>query len=239
VSEAVSGYLMKNELQYLDEAVSKPQRPFVAILGGAKVSDKVEVIENLMGMLDVLIIGGGMAYTFFKAMGLEIGNSLLDEDTVEVAGRVLAAAERQSGLEVLLPVDCVVVERVAADAQTRVVSRDQIPDGWEGVDIGPETRQLFQARIEGAGTVIWNGPLGVFEIEAFAKGTQAIAETLERATWESGVISIIGGGDTAAAVKQAGAVAKMSHVSTGGGASLECLAGRVLPGVEALASTGS
>ena len=144
---------------------------------------------------------------------------------------MLAAAERQSGLEVLLPVDCVVVERVAADAQTRVVLRDQIPDGWEGVDIGPETRQLFQARIEGAGTVIWNGPLGVFEIEAFAKGTQAIAETLERATWESGVISIIGGGDTATASLKMGTVDKVSHVSTGGGASLELLEGKVLPGV--------
>lgn len=238
VSEAVSGYLMKNELQYLDEAVSNPQRPFVAILGGAKVSDKVEVIENLMGMLDVLMIGGGMAYTFFKAMGLDIGNSLLDEDSVPVAKNVLAAAEKQQGLEILLPVDCLVADRVASDAQTRVVARDQIPAAWEGVDIGPETRQLFQSRIEEAGTVIWNGPLGVFEIEAFAEGTRAIAETLERATWESGVISIIGGGDTAAAVTQAGAAAKMSHVSTGGGASLECLAGRVLPGVAALATAG-
>ncbi len=175
-----------------------------------------------------------MAYTFFKAMGLEIGNSLLDEDAVPVARDVLAAAEKQQGLEILLPVDCVVAERLAPDAQTRVVARDQIPVDWEGVDIGPETRQLFQARIEGAGTVIWNGPLGVFEIEAFAEGTRAIAQTLERATWESGVVSIIGGGDTAAAVTQAGAAAKMSHLSTGGGAALECLAGRVLPGVAAL-----
>ena len=235
VSEAVSGYLMMKELQYLDEAVSDPQRPFVAILGGAKVSDKIAVIENLMEKLDVLLIGGGMAYTFFKAMGLEIGNSLLEEEAVAVAEGVLSAAEKKKGLELLLPVDCLVAERMAADAETRVVARDQIPVGWEGVDIGPETRQLFQAKVQEAGTVIWNGPLGVFEIEAFAEGTRVMAETLERATWESGVVSIIGGGDTAAAVAQAGAVAKMTHVSTGGGAALECLGGRVLPGVAALA----
>ena len=235
VSDAVSGYLMKKELQYLDEAVSDPPRPFAMILGGAKVSDKVEVIEHLMDKLDVLMIGGGMAYTFLKALDLEIGNSLFEEEAVPVARKVLAAVEeKKKDLEFLLPVDFVVTDRIAAGAETKVVSRDQIPPDRQGADIGPETRALFQSRIREAGMVIWNGPLGVFEIEQFAEGTRSVAETLEQATWEAGVVSIIGGGDTAAAVTQAGLAAKMTHVSTGGGASLECLAGRVLPGVVAL-----
>ena len=235
VPMAVSGYLMKKELHYLDEALSDPQRPFVAIFGGRKVSDKIEVLTNLMAKVDVLLIGGGMAYTFLKAKGLEIGNSLLEEGSVSLAKDLLAKAKKSKKLELLLPVDFVVAERIAAGVETQVVSVDEIPAEWEGADIGPETTKRFIEKVEGAGTVIWNGPLGVFEIESFAEGTLAVARALEQATWESGAVSIIGGGDTAAAVAQAGAAARMTHVSTGGGASLESLGGRELPGVNALA----
>ena len=233
VPDCVSGYLMKKELQYLDAAVADPQRPFVAILGGAKVSGKIEVIENLLGKVDTLIIGGGMAYTFFKAMGLEIGKSLLEEDLIPVAKDVLTKAEEQ-GVDLVLPVDCVVTQTLAAGAESKVVAHDAMPADWEGVDIGPETTELFISKVNGAGTVIWNGPLGVFEIDDFAKGTNAMAAALEQTTWESGTVSIIGGGDTAAAVAKAGAAARMTHISTGGGASLESLGGRVLPGIAAL-----
>ena len=232
---AVSGYLMKKELQYLHEAVSSPERPFVAILGGAKVSDKIELVTSLMEKVDILLIGGGMAYTFLKSMGCEIGNSLLDEESLGVATDVLNRAQANPDLEILLPEDFIVAENISPDAVVQTVGRESIPAGWEGGDIGPETRRQFIERIENAGTVIWNGPLGVFETEPFAEGTLAVARALEQATWESGVVSIIGGGDTAAAVAQAGAAAKMTHVSTGGGASLECLSGRELPGVTALA----
>ena len=235
VPMAVGGYLMKKELHYLDEALSDPARPFVAILGGAKVSDKIDVLTNLMAKVDVLLIGGGMAYTFLKAKGLEVGNSLLEESSVSVAKELLAKAKKSRKLELILPVDFVVAERIAAGVETRVVSADGIPAEWEGADIGPETTKRFIEKVESAGTVLWNGPLGVFEIESFAEGTLAVARALEQATWESGAVSIIGGGDTVAAVAQAGAAERMTHLSTGGGASLESLGGRELPGVNALA----
>lgn len=231
---AVSGYLMKKELQYLDEAVSNPKRPLVAILGGAKVSDKIELVTSLMKTVDALLIGGGMAYTFLKSMGCEIGNSLLDEDSLGVAAEILSCAEANPDLDIVLPVDIIVAEKIAPKAVTQAVGREAIPIDSAGGDIGLETRRQFIERIESAGTVIWNGPLGVFEMEPFAEGTLSVARALEQATWESGVVSIVGGGDTAAAVAQAGVAAKMTHVSTGGGASLECLSGRELPGVTAL-----
>ena len=232
LSTAVSGMLMEKEITYLDETLKSPARPFVAILGGAKVSGKIEVIENLLDKVDALIIGGGMAYTFFKAMGLEIGNSLLEEDRIEVAKQVMADAEKK-GVELLLPVDCVMADKFAADANIQTVAREQMPVGWEGVDIGPQTRQLFGDKVRQARTVAWNGPMGVFEMEPFAAGTLQVAEALAEAS-EKGTVSIIGGGDTAAAVIQAGLSERMTHISTGGGASLECMGGRVLPGVAAL-----
>ena len=231
--EAVSGYLMKKELQYLQEAIVDPQRPFVAILGGAKVADKIEVVRNLMARVDTLLIGGGMSYTFLKARGLEIGDSLFDPESVAVAGELLRQAENRD-VELLLPVDYVVATRIAGGVDAGVVAADSIPEGLQGVDVGPETSALFEDRAGKAGTVVWNGPLGVFEVEPFARGTLSMARCLERAGWESGAVTIIGGGDTAAAVAQAGVADRMTHVSTGGGASLECLAGFELPGAAAL-----
>lgn len=230
---AVSGLLMEREIAYLDEALQDPQRPFIAILGGKKITGKIEVIEHLLDKVDVLLIGGGMSYTFFKAMGLEIGDSLLEEDRIDTAVQLLAQATAK-GVELLLPVDCVVADRFAADAQTQVVARDAMPIGWEGVDIGPETRRQYAEQIAAGGTVVWNGPLGVFEMEPFAHGTRAVAAALVAAT-RAGAVSIIGGGDTAAALTSAGLAEGMTHISTGGGASLECMGGRVLPGVAALA----
>ncbi len=234
VDHSVAGYLMKKELQYLQEALSEPARPFVAILGGAKVADKIEVIENLLGKVDALLIGGGMSYTFLKARGQEIGDSLCDEESVSVAADLLAKA----GDRLHLPEDVVVARRVAPGAEHEAVAVDAIPGGRAGVDIGPRTRERFIEHLSQAGTILWNGPLGVFEIDDFAAGTTAVAQALEQATWESGAVSIIGGGDTAAAVDKAGAAKRMSHISTGGGASLEALGGRVLPGVEALDEGG-
>jgi phosphoglycerate kinase len=232
VGESVSGLLMEKEITYLDETLKQPARPFVAILGGAKISGKIEVIENLLDKVDALIIGGGMSYTFFKAMGLEIGDSLLEEDRIGVAEELITRCKEQ-GVELLLPVDVVVADRFGADAQTQVVDREEMPSGWEGVDIGPDTRGLYAERMAQAGTVVWNGPLGVFEMEPFAHGTRAVAQALAEAT-QSNTISIIGGGDTAAAITQMGLADAMTHISTGGGASLECMGGRVLPGVAAL-----
>lgn len=232
-----SGLLMEREIQYLRDAVQQPCRPFVAILGGVKVSGKIELIENLLNKVDALLIGGAMAYTFFKAMGLEIGNSLLEAERVEVARQTLARAEER-GVQLLLPVDCVVADRFAADAQTRVVARQEISAGWLGMDIGPQTRQLFTAQVSGAGMVIWNGPLGVCEMAPFAEGTRQVAQALARASAERGTLSIIGGGDTAGAIAQLGLSGQMTHVSTGGGASLECLSGLVLPGVAVLEREG-
>lgn len=226
---AVSGFLMEKELKFLGGAVNDPKRPFVAILGGAKVQDKIAVIEALLNKVDTLIIGGGMAYTFLKAKGYEIGKSLLDADRIDFCKKIMADAEAK-GVQLLLPVDVVVAAEFAADAEHKVVAADQIPADWEGLDIGPETIKLFSDAIAKAETVIWNGPMGVFEFPAFAKGTNAVAQALA----DSSAITIIGGGDSAAAVEQAGLAEKMTHVSTGGGASLEFLEGKELPGVAAL-----
>ena len=228
----VSGLLMEREISYLDEALRHPQRPFTAVLGGAKISGKIELIEHLLNRVDALLIGGGMAYTFFKAMGLAIGDSLLEADRIDTARQLLTRVENE-GLDLRLPVDCVVADRFAADAQARVVARDAIPRGWQGMDIGPQTRQRYADQLARGGTIVWNGPLGVCEMAPFAKGTQQVAQALAVATGE-GALSIIGGGDTAAAIAQAGLAQAMTHISTGGGASLECMSGRVLPGVAAL-----
>ncbi|HHY82462.1 MAG TPA: phosphoglycerate kinase [Clostridiales bacterium] len=226
---AAAGYLLKKELEILGKALDNPDRPFVAILGGAKVSDKIGVIRNLINKVDTLIIGGGMAYTFFKAKGYEIGNSLLEEDKVELAAELMKQAE-EKGVKLLLPVDTVVATEFKADAEHKVVPSDQIPAGWQGLDIGPESRKQFGEAILQAKLVVWNGPMGVFEMPAFAKGTEAIADYMSRC----GGITIIGGGDSAAAVEQLGYADKMTHISTGGGASLEFLEGIELPGVAAL-----
>ena len=227
-----SGLLMEREIAYLDETLRCPQRPFTAVLGGAKISGKIELIEHLLDRVDALLIGGGMAYTFFKAMGLEIGDSLLEEDRLDTARQLLTRVEK-GGLDLQLPVDSVVADRFAADARVQVVAHDAIPRGWQGMDIGPQTRQRYADQIARGGTIVWNGPLGVCEMVPFAQGTQQIAQALAAATRE-GAVSIIGGGDTAAAVAQAGLAQAMTHISTGGGASLECMSGRVLPGVAVL-----
>ena len=227
-----SGLLMEREIAYLDETLRCPQLPFTAVLGGAKISGKIELIEHLLDRVDALLIGGGMAYTFFKAMGLEIGDSLLEEDRIDTARQLLTRVEK-GGLDLQLPVDCVVADRFAADAQVQVVACDAIPRGWQGMDIGPQTRQRYADQIARGGTIVWNGPLGVCEMVPFAQGTQQVALALAAATCE-GAVSIIGGGDTAAAVAQAGLAQAMTHISTGGGASLECMSGRVLPGVAVL-----
>lgn len=226
---AVAGFLIGKELSIMGGALEDPQRPFVAILGGAKVSDKIGVITNLLAKCDTLLIGGGMAYTFFKAKGYEIGDSLLDEQSVALAAELMAKAE-ETGVKLLLPTDTVIARAFAADAEHKTVAADSIPCGWQGLDIGERTRELFANEIRNAKTVIWNGPMGVFEFETFAKGTEAIA----RACAECGGTTIIGGGDSASAVKKLGYADKMTHISTGGGASLEFLEGKVLPGVAAL-----
>ena len=225
---AVSGLLLARELEVLGGALEAPKRPFVAILGGAKVSDKIGVIENLLPKVDTLAIGGGMAYTFLKAKGYEIGRSLLDKERIPFAQRLLG--DPASAAKIILPVDIVVADAFDAGARTQVVPADRIPADWEGVDIGPATRQLLAEVIAGAGTVLWNGPVGVFELAPFAAGTRAVAEAMANAK----AVTIVGGGDSAAAVQQVGLADRMTHVSTGGGASLEFLEGRELPGVAAL-----
>jgi 3-phosphoglycerate kinase len=227
---AVMGFLVEREVKYLGDALSDPKRPFVAILGGAKVADKIPVIENLLTKADTLIIGGGMAYTFLKAKGYEIGTSLLDADGEGLAKSLMERAAA-GGVEFLLPVDIVVGDEFKADTPHADYAADAMPAGKMGLDIGPKTRQLFAERISGAGTVLWNGPMGVFEMDAFATGTKAVAEALAEATERSGAVTIIGGGDSAAAVRKFGLADKMSHVSTGGGASLEFIEGKELPGV--------
>lgn len=226
------GFLMEKEIEYLDNALANPQRPFVAVLGGAKISGKIDVIENLLDKVDAILIGGGMIFTFFKAMGKNIGGSLLEEDKVELAGEILSKVKAK-GLKFLLPVDCIIADEVSEDAVTEVVSIDAIPDGKKGLDIGPETIKQFGQVLEKAKTVVWNGPMGVFEIEQFSKGTISIAELLADIT-AGGAITIVGGGDSAAAVSKAGLDDKLSHVSTGGGASLEFLEGKILPVLAAL-----
>lgn len=228
----VAGFLMEKEINYLGSALENPKRPFVAIVGGAKVSDKITVLDRLIGMVDKLLIGGGMANTFLKAEGYEIGDSLFEEGSVDTA-RDLIAKARQRNLELLLPTDVVVADRFDADANTKVVDVNQVEPGWRIMDIGPKTIDAFRKALADAQTIVFNGTLGVAEWPAFAKGTNAIIEALAERT-RAGATTIIGGGDSAAAVEQAGAADKMSHVSTGGGASLEFLEGRVLPGVAAL-----
>ena len=226
---AVAGFLIGKELSIMGSALENPERPFVAILGGAKVADKIGVITNLLNKCDTLLIGGGMAYTFFKAMGYEIGDSLLDSESIDLAKQLMETA-KEKGVKLLLPVDTVVAKAFAADAEHMTVAANAIPAGWQGLDIGEKTRELFAAEIKNAKTVIWNGPMGVFEFPEFAKGTEAVA----KACAECGGTTIIGGGDSASAVKKLGYADKMTHISTGGGASLEFLEGKVLPGVAAL-----
>lgn len=222
----VSGFLIEKEVKFLGSALQNPQRPFVAIMGGAKVGDKIKVIENLLTKVDTLIIGGGMTYTFYKAMGLEIGTSILDADNIDLAKMLLEKATSLN-VKLLLPVDIVCADEFSNDAKYQTYSRDQIPSDMMGLDIGEETIKLYSEEIAKAKTVVWNGPMGVFEMENFAKGTKAIAEALAT----SDATTIIGGGDSAAAVEQFGLADKMSHISTGGGASLEFLEGKILPGI--------
>ncbi len=228
----VAGFLMEKEINYLGGALENPRRPFAAIIGGAKVSDKIAVLERLISMVDILLIGGGMANTFLKAEGYEIGDSLFEEGKVDVAKELITKA-RQRGLKLLLPTDVTIADRFAADATHKVVASTEVSPGWRIMDIGPESIAAFRQALEGAQTIVWNGTLGVAEMPPFAKGSDAIIEILAERTG-AGATTIIGGGDSAAAVDQAGAADKMSHVSTGGGASLEFLEGRVLPGVAAL-----
>ena len=226
---AVSGFLIQKELDFLGGAIASPKRPLVAILGGAKVSSKIGVINNLLEIADTIIIGGGMSYTFSAAQGGKVGNSLLEADWMDYSKEMIAKAGAK-GVKFLLPVDTVCGDKFAPDAKSQTVKAGEIPDGWEGLDIGPETVKLYCDAVSGAGTVIWNGPMGVFEFPAFAKGTEAMAEALSKTS----AITVIGGGDSAAAVEQLGYAEKMSHISTGGGASLEFLEGKELPGVACL-----
>ena len=226
---AVCGFLIEKELGVMGKALADPARPFVAILGGAKVSDKLNVINNLLEKVDTLIIGGGMAYTFLAAKGYSVGGSLLDESKIDYCMDMMKKAE-EKGVKLLLPVDTVVADAFAADANSQVVTNGEIPDGWMGLDIGPKTIELYCEAVKDAGTVIWNGPMGVFEFAAFAKGTEAVADALSKTE----AITIIGGGDSAAAVQQLGYADKMTHISTGGGASLEFMEGKELPGVACL-----
>ena len=232
VKQAAAGKLMEKELAYLGKALTNPARPFVAILGGAKVSDKIEVVENLMKIADSMLIGGGMAYTFLKADGEPVGKSLVEDDKLDLARRLRDAA-RERRFPLLLPVDHVLGAEFRPDTATQTTSVSTTPDGWMGLDIGPKTIVTFQQKIAGAKTIVWNGPMGVFEMPAFAKGTLEIAKAVAAAT-AAGATSIVGGGDSVAAVHKSGLADKISHISTGGGASLEFLAGRKLPGVEAL-----
>ena len=227
----VAGFLMEKELNFLGSALEHPQRPFAAIVGGAKVSDKIAVLERLINMVDVLLIGGGMANTFLKAEGYEIGDSLFEKGKVDLARNLIGRARR--GMTFLLPIDVVVADRFAADAQHKVVANSAVQAGWRILDIGPRTIEAFRAALANARTIVWNGTVGVAEMPAFARGTNALVEILAQRT-RAGVLTIIGGGDSAAAVDAAGATEQMTHVSTGGGASLEFLEGRVLPGVAAL-----
>ncbi len=227
-----AGYLMQKELDYLGKAVENPERPFTAILGGAKVSGKIDVIQNLMPKVDTLIVGGGMAYTFYKAIGYEIGNSLVEEDKIELAKNLIEDFGKKN-INFLLPIDCVIADKFDNDAQRKTVPVNKIEKDWQGLDIGKETIKLFTEAIEKSKTVIWNGPMGVFEMDNFATGTYAIAKALAKIT-NSGSITIVGGGDSAAAIAKAGLEKEVSHVSTGGGASLEYLEGKILPGVFAL-----
>lgn len=229
---AASGYLLKKEIDYLQGSVENPKRPFVAVLGGAKVSDKIGVIENLISKVDTIIIGGGMTYTFYKAKGLPIGNSLVEEDKVALAATLMEKAS-DNNVEILLPEDSVIGKSFDNETESRTVPMDGIEEGWMALDIGPKSVELFSQKIKNAKTIIWNGPMGVFEMPTFAKGTFSVARAMGEAT-DKGAITIIGGGDSASAIKKAGLQDGVSHVSTGGGASLEYLEGKELPGIACL-----
>ena len=232
LSPSVAGYLIEKELQYLQSAIESPQRPLAAIIGGSKVSSKIGVIETLLDKCDKLLLGGGMIFTFYKARGLNVGKSLVEEDKLELA-KSLEAKAKERGVDLLLPTDVVVADKFAADANAQTVSVDNIPSDGMGLDIGPDSVKMFQQALASCKTVIWNGPMGVFEFDKFAAGTEAIARTLADLT-KQGVTSIIGGGDSVAAVEKVGVAEQMSHISTGGGASLELLEGKELPGIAAL-----
>ncbi len=229
---SVAGYLIESELKYLQTAIETPQRPLAAIVGGSKVSSKIGVIETLLDKCDKLFLGGGMIFTFYKARGLNVGKSLVEEDKLELA-RTLEAKAQEKGVQLLLPTDVVVADNFSPDANAQIVDINNIPDGWMGLDIGPDSIKAFQAALADCKSVIWNGPMGVFEFDKFAAGTEAIAHTLADIS-AKGAITIIGGGDSVAAVEKVGLADKMSHISTGGGASLELLEGKVLPGIAAL-----
>ncbi len=231
--EVVAGFLMEKEINYIGKTLEAPQHPFVAIIGGAKVSDKIGVISNMIEKVDKIIIGGGMAHTFDAAKGLPIGDSLCEPDKYDLARDLLKKAE-EKGVEVILPVDLVIADKFAADANTQMVDVDKVPDGWQALDSGEKTSAKYVEALKGAKTVVWNGPMGVFEFDAFAKGTLAVAEAVAKAT-DEGAISIVGGGDSVAALKKTGLTDKISHVSTGGGATLEFLEGKEMPGVAAIA----
>jgi len=232
LSPSVGGFLIEKELEYLQAAIENPQRPLAAIIGGSKVSSKIGVIDTLLDKVDKLLIGGGMIFTFYKARGLNVGKSLVEEDKLELA-KSLEAKAKEKGVELLLPTDVVVADNFAADANAQTVSVESIPDGWMGLDIGPDAVKVFQDALKQCKSVIWNGPMGVFEFDKFATGTEAIAHTLAELT-PQGVTTIIGGGDSVAAVEKVGVAEQMSHISTGGGASLELLEGKTLPGIAAL-----
>merc|ERR1719453_1122760 len=229
---SVAGYLLEKELVYLDGAVSEPKRPFAAIVGGSKVSSKIGVIDSLMEKCDKLIIGGGMVFTFLKARGLDVGSSLVEEDKLDLA-KELEAKAKSKGVKLILPTDVILADKFAADADSKVAKVEEIPDGWMGLDNGPESTKMIQEELSECKTIIWNGPMGVFEFDKFAAGTNDVATTLAECTGK-GATTIIGGGDSVAAVEKAGLADKMSHISTGGGASLELLEGKTLPGVAAL-----
>ncbi|AOH47368.1 phosphoglycerate kinase [Selenomonas sp. oral taxon 920] len=231
--ETVAGFLMEKEINYIGKTLEAPKRPFVAIIGGAKVSDKIGVIENMIDKVDTIIIGGGMAHTFDASKGYPVGDSLVERDKIDLAKQLLEKAEKK-GVKVVLPVDVVIADKFAADANTKTVDVDKVPDGWQALDSGAKTSEEYVNALKGAKTVIWNGPMGVFEFDAFAKGTEAVARAVAQATKE-GAISIVGGGDSIAALKKTGLSEKISHISTGGGATLELLEGKVLPGIAALA----
>lgn len=232
IDTCVAGLLIEKELEFLQNAIENPQRPLAAIVGGSKVSSKIGVIETMLEKVDKLFIGGGMIFTFYKARGLNVGNSLVEEDKLELA-KMLEAKAKEKGVAFLLPTDVIVADKFAADANSQTVSVENIPDGWMGLDIGPDSVKVFQDALADCKSVLWNGPMGVFEIEQFAKGTEAIARTLADLT-ATGTTTIIGGGDSVAAVEKVGVADRMSHISTGGGASLELLEGKVLPGIAAL-----
>jgi phosphoglycerate kinase len=229
VADCAAGPLMARELEAFEEIMTRPREPFVAIVGGAKVSDKIGVLGSLLGKVDSLLIGGAMAYTFLKAQGHDMGDSLVEDSKIDQAKNLLLKAKSRN-VDILLPGDHVIVQEVDADAPTRIVATGEVPEGWKAVDIGPDTRSLYAERVSQARTVFWNGPMGIFEIDAFAAGTEGLAQAVA----QSSATSVVGGGDSVAAVRKAGVVPFITHVSTGGGASLELLEGKVLPGVEAL-----